>query len=232
MTEQVLMIEDDVSLSEMVSEYLAEAGLAVTARHDGASGLSKLAETRFDVVILDVNLPDLDGFEICRRIRSTSAVPIVMLTARGDDTDRIVGLELGADDYLPKPFNPRELLARLRAVLRRSGGEERGTGLLRKGDLEIDCDARIVRRGGVECDLTSYQFDLLRTLVESSGRVLSREQLMQRAGRDLVDAFDRSIDVHISRIRSAIEDDPRHPKRILTVRGTGYVFSRASSEGE
>jgi DNA-binding response OmpR family regulator len=230
MSERVLMIEDDQDLAAMVTEYLAGSGLAVTACHQGASGLRLLLEEQFDVVILDLNLPDMDGFEICRRIRAQSATPVVMLTARGDDTDRIVGLELGADDYLPKPFNPRELLARLRAVLRRTAGQQRGVGLLRVGNLEIDCDARQARRDGQDCELTSYQFDLLRVLVENAGRVLSREQLMQRAGRDLTEAFDRSIDVHMSRIRAAIEADPKHPTRILTVRGAGYVYSR-SSEG-
>jgi len=232
MPERVLMIEDDESLASMVAEYLAPAGLAVTARHDGASGLDALACERFDAVILDVNLPDLDGFELCRRIRARSSLPIVMLTARGDDTDRIVGLEIGADDYLPKPFNPRELLARLRAVLRRSAGEPRGRGPLRFGDLEIDRDARVARRAGRDCDLTAYQFDLLRVLAENAGRVLSREQLMQQAGRDLADAFDRSIDVHVSRIRAAIEDDPKRPSRIRTVRGAGYVLSPGTKGGD
>lgn len=229
MSERILMIEDDVQLAEMVTEYLAEAGLAVTARHDGASGLAELAASPWDAVILDVNLPDLDGFEVCRRIRAKSATPIVMLTARGDDTDRIVGLELGADDYLPKPFNPRELLARLRAVLRRAGGAPRGSGVLRFGEIEIDRDARCVRRAGRDCALTAYQFDLLRVLAENAGHVLSREQLMQRAGRDLGEAFDRSIDVHVSRIRAAIEADPKRPTQLLTVRGAGYVFARAGA---
>jgi DNA-binding response OmpR family regulator len=155
---------------------------------------------------------------------------VLMLTARGDDTDRIVGLELGADDYLPKPFNPRELVARLRAILRRrAGGSERRT-LLRFGRLEIDREARVVRLDGHDRALTSHQFDLLVALAESAGRVLSREALMERVRGDVLEAFDRSIDVHVSRIRAAIEDDPRHPRRILTVRGAGYVFARAQDE--
>jgi DNA-binding response OmpR family regulator len=176
-------------------------------------------------------LPDLDGFEICRRVRAEHELPILMLTARGEDTDRIVGLELGADDYLPKPFNPRELAARLKAILRRgvSGGGKRGR-LLRFGRLEIDRDARSVRIGGEERALTSYQFDLLVALAESAGRVLSREALMDKVRGEEPEAFDRSIDVHISRIRAAIEDDPRRPRRIITVRGAGYVFARQQDD--
>jgi DNA-binding response OmpR family regulator len=181
-------------------------------------------------VVLDVMLPDLDGFEACRRIRATSDVPVIMLTARGEDTDRIVGLELGADDYLPKPFNPRELLARLRAVLRRRAAPAAGTSL-RFGRLEIDRAARVARVDGQDRALTAHQFDLLVALAESAGRVLSRDSLMQKVrGLDL-EAFDRSIDVHVSRIRAAIEDDPRRPRRILTVRGAGYVFARSQDEG-
>jgi DNA-binding response OmpR family regulator len=181
-------------------------------------------------VLLDVMLPDLDGFEVCRRVRAASDVPVLMLTARGQDEDRIVGLELGADDYLPKPFNPRELLARLRAVLRRTRPQAGRSAPLVFGRLEIDRDARVARVDGVERPLTSYQFALLLALAESPGRVLAREALMARAGRDVAEAFDRSIDVHVSRIRAAIEDDPRHPRRLLTVRGAGYVFARRQDE--
>jgi DNA-binding response OmpR family regulator len=175
-------------------------------------------------------LPDLDGFEVCRRIRAGSDVPVLMLTARGQDEDRIVGLEIGADDYLPKPFNPRELLARLRAVLRRRASGRSQAAVLRFGRLEIDQDARAVRLDGEERALTSYQFDLLVALAESAGRVLGRETLMARAGHAPSEAFDRSIDVHVSRIRAAIEDDPRRPRRLLTVRGAGYVFARKQDE--
>jgi two-component system phosphate regulon response regulator OmpR len=175
-------------------------------------------------------LPDLDGFEACRRIRSGSDVPVLMLTARGQEEDRIVGLELGADDYLPKPFNPRELLARMRAVLRRRQPAAGRSALLRFGRLEIDRDARVVRVDGEPRGLTGYQFDLLVALAESAGRVLGRETLMARAGHDAGEAFDRSIDVHVSRIRAAIEDDPKRPRRLLTVRGAGYVFARKQDE--
>ena len=227
MPERILMIEDDQSLSEMVGEYLGKRGIEVTAKADAESGLKLLARGDFDALILDVMLPDLDGFEVCRRVRARSDIPILMLTARGEDTDRIVGLELGADDYLPKPFNPRELLARLRAIIRRSNSTpRRPSQCLRFGRLEIDRDARTVRVEGEERTLTGYQFDLLCVLAENPGRVLSREALMNRLrGHDL-EAFDRSIDVHISRIRSAIEDDPKKPRRVITVRGAGYVFSQ------
>jgi DNA-binding response OmpR family regulator len=181
-------------------------------------------------VLLDVMLPDADGFEVCRRIRAASDVPVLMLTARGDDTDRIVGLELGADDYLPKPFNPRELLARLRAILRRRAAGSERRAVLRFGRLEIDREARSVRLDGRDRPLTSHQFDLLVALAESAGRVLSRDALMERVRGDALEAYDRSIDVHISRIRVAIEDDVRHPRRIVTVRGAGYVFARAQDE--
>jgi DNA-binding response OmpR family regulator len=176
-------------------------------------------------------LPDLDGFEVCRRVRAAHDLPILMLTARGEEIDRIVGLELGADDYLPKPFNPRELAARLKAILRRrlptAAGDRRR---MRFGRLEIDLDGRTVQLAGENRSLTSYQFDLLVVLAENAGRVMSREALMDKVRGEELEAFDRSIDVHISRIRGAIEDDPRHPRRIITVRGAGYVFARHQDE--
>jgi len=227
MAEHVLMIEDDEPLAAMLSEYLGSYGFAVTARATATDGLQRLRHDRFDALVLDVMLPDLDGFEVCRRVRAESDIPILMLTARGKDLDRIVGLELGADDYLPKPFNPRELLARLRAILRRRAPAGMPhTALLRFGRLEIDRDARVVRVDGIERLLTSYQFELLCVLAVNAGRVMSREALLDRVRGEELDAFDRSIDVHISRIRAALEDDPKHPRRIITVRGAGYVFAR------
>jgi two-component system phosphate regulon response regulator OmpR len=224
------MIEDDAALAGLVGDYLRPVGYEVTAAGTATEGLRRLALEPFDVVLLDVMLPDLDGFEACRRIRSGSDVPVLMLTARGQEEDRIVGLELGADDYLPKPFNPRELLARMRAVLRRRQPAAGRSALLRFGRLEIDRDARVVRVDGEPRGLTGYQFDLLVALAESAGRVLGRETLMARAGHDAGEAFDRSIDVHVSRIRAAIEDDPKRPRRLLTVRGAGYVFARKQDE--
>ncbi|MCS4294308.1 MAG: response regulator transcription factor [Comamonas sp.] len=237
-THQLLMIEDDERLANMVSEYLAQSGLQVSHMADGASGLAALQDPANgqspDLVILDLMLPDLDGLEVCRRIRTLSGaaaqVPILMLTAKGDPMDRVIGLEVGADDYLPKPFEPRELLARIRAILRRrvDGGSAAAPAsqVLRFGSLEIDRDARAVTISGKAADLTSYQFDLLVTLAERAGRVLSRDQIMEAVrGREL-EAFDRSIDVHMGRIRAAIEADAKNPRRILTVRGVGYVFAK------
>ena len=230
MAERLLMIEDDAALARLVAEYLRPLGFEASCAPTAAEGLRRLEQEPYDAVLLDVMLPDLDGFEVCRRIRARSDVPVLMLTARGQDEDRIVGLEIGADDYLPKPFNPRELLARLRAILRRRAPARDVSALLRFGRLEIDRDARAVRVDGVQRELTSYQFDLLVALAESAGRVLGREALMARAGRDSAEAFDRSIDVHVSRIRAAIEDDPKRPRRLLTVRGAGYVLARKQDE--
>jgi len=221
------MIEDDQGLSAMVAEYLEPFGIRITACPTAEDGLRVLHKDAFDALILDVMLPDLDGFEVCRRVRTEHDLPILMLTARGDEMDRIVGLELGADDYLPKPFNPRELLARLRAILRRrtpAGGKREE--ILRFGRLEIDRGARTVRVDGEERPLTSYQFDLLWALAMNAGRVMSRDALMDKLRGEELEAFDRSLDVHVSRIRAAIEDDPKHPRRIITLRGAGYVFAR------
>jgi DNA-binding response OmpR family regulator len=236
--QQLLIIEDDARLAQMVGEYLERSGFAVTHAIDATTGLGRLQEPPDgrlpELVILDLMLPDMDGLEVCRRIRAlpgnAGRIPVLMLTAKGDPMDRIVGLELGADDYLPKPFEPRELLARIRAVLRRRGdgaaAPAAAAQLLRFGSLEIDRDGRIVTVAGQPCELTSYQFDLLLALAERAGRVLTRDQIMEAVrGREL-EAFDRSIDVHMGRIRAAIEADPKNPKRILTVRGVGYVFAR------
>jgi DNA-binding response OmpR family regulator len=233
MADRVLMIEDDATLSSLMAEYLGGLGLRVTVRANAADGLAALRQGGFDALVLDVMLPDGDGFDVCRRVRAESDIPILMLTARGDETDRIVGLELGADDYLPKPFNPRELAARLRAILRRAGqSAAQRSRALRYGRLEIDREARAVRLDGEERPLTAYQFDLLLALAENAGRVMSREALMDRLKGESFEAFDRSLDVHISRIRAAIEDDPRHPRRIITLRGAGYVFARSQDADE
>ena len=229
----LLLIEDDHRLANMVSEYLEQSGLSVQHAANGLSGLQAVQDSSPTLVLLDLMLPDMDGLEVCRRIRSLpgalAQTPVLMLTAKGDPMDRIVGLELGADDYLPKPFEPRELLARIRAVLRRhSPGESLETThqILKFGTLELDRDARTVSVRGQVCDLTAYQFDLLWVLAERAGRVLSRDQIMEAVrGREL-EAFDRSIDVHMGRIRAAIEVDAKVPKRILTVRGVGYVFAK------
>lgn len=225
MAPNILLVEDDRRLAEMVSEYLGEAGFSVSVAGDGRTGLARLAAEPCDALVLDLMLPDMDGLEVCRQLRAFSDVPVLMLTARGDAMDRVVGLEIGADDYLPKPFEPRELLARLRAILRR-WDRTRSANVLRFGRLEIDRDARGVRVDGAERALTGHQFALLIALAERAGRVLSRDTLMDLVRGEELEAFDRSIDVHVSRIRAAIEDDPKRPRRLLTVRGAGYVFAR------
>jgi DNA-binding response OmpR family regulator len=227
------MIEDDTRLAQMVGEYLAQSGFGFSHAADGATGLEMLQQRAPDLVILDLMLPDTDGLDVCRRIRalpgSLAKVAVLMLTAKGDPMDRIIGLEIGADDYLPKPFEPRELLARIRAVLRRRGEsatDASAPSVMRFGSLEIDRNARTIMIGGALADLTSYQFDLLVAMAERAGRVLTRDQIMEAVrGREL-EAFDRSIDVHMGRIRAAIEADVKNPKRILTVRGVGYVFAK------
>jgi DNA-binding response OmpR family regulator len=230
--QQLLMIEDDARLAGMVAEYLTQNGFGVDHAQDAQSGLSKLRTPGVDLVILDLMLPDMDGLQVCQRIRALPGalgqVAVLMLTAKGDPMDRIIGLEIGADDYLPKPFEPRELLARIKAILRRqhTAQDSATTPVMQFGALEIDRDARRVSVKGQECELTSYQYDLLVALAERAGRVLTREQIMEAVrGREL-EAFDRSIDVHMGRIRAAIEADPKAPQRILTVRGVGYVFAR------
>jgi DNA-binding response OmpR family regulator len=225
-TDRILLIEDDNRLAEMVRDYLYGAGFRVTRVATGAAGLALHARESFDAIVLDLMLPDIDGLEVCRQIRARSATPILMLTARGDAMDRVVGLEMGADDYLPKPFEPRELLARLRAILRRGKAGPKDD-ILRFGRLEIDRGARQVRLDGEARPMTAYQFDLLLVLAEHAGRVMSREVLMDIMKAEPLEAFDRSIDVHMSRIRAAIEDDPKKPRRVITVRGAGYVFAKA-----
>ena len=225
MGERVLLIEDDSRLADMVGEYLGKAGFHVIHAENGTRGLALHGREPVDVVILDLMLPDIEGLDICRQIRARSDSPILMLTARGDPMDRVVGLEMGADDYLPKPFEPRELLARLRAVLRRSRAGAK-PDVLRYGRLEIDRGGREVRLDGMPRPLTGYQFALLLALAEHAGRVMSREALMDAVKGEQFEAFDRSIDVHVSRIRAAIEDDPKKPRRIITVRGAGYVLAR------
>jgi DNA-binding response OmpR family regulator len=227
MVERILLIEDDSRLAGMVSEYLGKAGFQVIHAENGKRGLALHGREAVDAVILDLMLPDADGLEVCRQMRARSEGPILMLTARGDPMDRVVGLEMGADDYLPKPFEPRELLARLRAILRRSRTTTPKADVLRYGRLEIDRAAREVRLDGASCPLTSYQFALVLALAEHAGRVMSRDQIMDHLKGETIEAFDRSIDVHISRIRAAIEDDPKKPRRIITVRGAGYVFAKA-----
>ena len=226
MGERILLVEDDSRLADMLLEYLGQAGFAVTLAPLGATALEKLADKDYDAVVLDLMLPDMDGLTVCREVRAKYDTPVLMLTARGDAVDRIVGLELGADDYLPKPFEPRELVARLRAIMRRRVPGTTGERPLHFGRLELDTAARAVRLDGKSCELTAYQFDLLMALSKNAGRVLSRETLMDLVKGEEFESFDRSIDVHISRIRAVIEDNPKKPRRIITVRAAGYVFAK------
>ena len=228
--QHLLLIEDDERLGALVVEYLADAGFQITHALTGTEGLARVHDSSspIDAIILDLMLPDMDGLAVCQKIRATDNTPILMLTARGDAMDRIVGLEMGADDYLPKPFEPRELLARLRAILRRgvSVHNTAPSDALNFGRLSIYPGAREVHLDGQLCEMTSYQYDLLMVLAERAGRVLTREFLIEQLKNQSLEAFDRSIDVHISRLRAVIEDDAKHPKRILTVRGAGYVFAK------
>jgi DNA-binding response OmpR family regulator len=232
-TSRLLLIDDDARLTAMVGEYLRGAGYAVDTAGSIAAGRDRLRQETYDALVLDLMLPDGDGLDLTRELRAdarTRRLPLLMLTARGEPTDRIVGLELGADDYLPKPFEPRELLARVKALLRRASPEALSDEVLRFGRLEIDLGARKARLEGRECDLTGHQFDLLVVLAQSPGRVLSRDQIMDSLKGHPMEAFDRSIDVHVSRIRAVIEDDPKNPRRVLTVRGVGYVFARKQDD--
>ena len=227
-TARLLVIDDDARLTAMVGDYLRAAGFEVETAPTLAHGRERLAREPYDALVLDLMLPDGDGLDFTRALRAdarTRRLPLLMLTARGEPMDRIVGLELGADDYLAKPFEPRELLARVKALLRRAQPVA-DDDVLVFGRLEIDLGAREARLAGQRCDLTSHQFELLVLLAQSAGRVLSRDQIMDALRGHPMEAFDRSIDVHVSRIRAAIEDDPKVPKRVLTVRGAGYLFAK------
>jgi DNA-binding response OmpR family regulator len=224
-----LLVDDDARLASLVQEYLGQNEVDVTVAADGEHGLLALQKSSFDVVLLDIMLPGVDGLEVCRRIRALpdqGQVPILMLTAKGDDVDKIVGLEIGADDYLAKPFNPRELLARVRAVLRRTQPQPGGHRRFKAGGLEIDFDARTVLVNGKKQVLTHFEFELLAQLANAAGRVLSREHLMDALKGEEFESFDRSIDVHISKLRAKLEDNPKEPRYIRTVRGVGYVLAR------
>ena len=226
---QLLLIDDDLRLTDMVGSYLRQNGFEVTTAPNLAAGRELLRQASFDALLLDLMLPDGDGLDFTRELRGeprTRRLPLLMLTARGEPMDRIVGLELGADDSLPKPFEPRELLARVKALLRRAAPDAADEEVLRFGRLEVDLGARQARLDGQACDLTSHQFELLTVLARSPGRVLTRDQIMDALKGHPLEAFDRSIDVHISRIRALIEDDAKAPKRVLTVRGAGYVFAK------
>lgn len=229
MTLRALLIDDDHRLAELLSEYLGQHGVQVVHAVDGRTGLARVEQEGFDVVLLDLTMPGMDGLEVCQRIRKRStSLPIVMLTARGDETDRVVGLELGADDYLPKPFSPRELLARMRAVLRRAAPAAQSERV-HVGDIDIDVGMREVSVGGKPIALTALELDLLLALARRAGRVVPRDALFALAGRSDTVVNDRTVDVHISHLRSKLGDDSRAQKRIRTVRGVGYVLVKEES---
>ena len=228
--DRILIVDDDIELCGLVSEYLAPEGFRVEAVHDGETGLQRSLTGNYLLVVLDVMLPGMSGFDVLRRIRATSRIPILLLTARGEDVDRIVGLEIGADDYLPKPFNPRELVARIRAVLRRAGTDRRvGVApppeVLRIGDIELDPATRTVKHAGEPVDLTSVEFNLLEVLLREAGRVVTREELVSAVLSRKFSPFDRSIDMHVSKVRKKLGDN-EEVEHIKTVRGVGYIFAR------
>ncbi len=220
---RVLLIDDDARLFELLQSYLGQNGVELAHARDGLRGLRALEAGGFDAVLLDVMMPGMDGLEVCRRIRTRSQIPVLMLTAKGDETDRVVGLEIGADDYVPKPFSPRELLARLRAVLRRANPEA-VSEILTLGEIAVNVSGRQVTVAGKPADLTGLEFDLLVALLRRPGRVISRDALLSEAGRGDVVVSERTVDVHISHLRQKLGDDP--PRLIKTVRGVGYVLTR------
>jgi DNA-binding response OmpR family regulator len=231
--DRILVIDDDVELCSLVGEYLESEGYECESVHDGERGLQRALTGEAMLVVLDVMLPGMNGFDVLRRIRDTSRMPVLLLTARGQDVDRIVGLEIGADDYLPKPFNPRELVARIRAILRRTKNGDRTTSapqMLRVGDVELDPATRTVRQAGQAVELTSVEFNLLEVLLREAGRVVTRERLVNAVLSRKFSPFDRSIDMHVSKVRKKLGDSEGSPEHIKTVRGVGYIFARPREE--
>jgi DNA-binding response OmpR family regulator len=231
----VLVIDDDVALCELVAEYLEPEGYQVEAVHDGERGVERALSNEHTLAVLDVMLPGINGFEVLRRIRAQSRIPIVMLTARGDDVDRIVGLEIGADDYLPKPFNPRELVARINAVLRRARPDEQDEKQQREmllvTDIEMDTSTRVVRRAGETVELTVVEYDLLEKLLRAPGRIVTREELVRDVLHRDLSPFDRSIDMHVSNLRKKLGHQVHGIERIKTVRGVGYIYAKSLESG-
>ena len=226
---QILIVEDDVRLAELVSEFLEDNGFVVAVESNGSRAIERILDENPDLVVLDVMLPGDDGFEVCRRVRPTYRGPILMLTARGDEIDQVVGLELGADDYVAKPASPRVLLARIKALLRRGAQLDGKVDRLRFDDIVIDQSQRMLTVGGEEVELTSAEFDLLWLLACSAGRVLSRQFILDSLRGIDYDGIDRSIDVRISKLRQKLSDDPKKPARIKTIRGVGYLFVKSLS---
>lgn len=225
MNELVLVVDDEAQITRLAKDYLERGGFQVVTAGDGTTALAVARQARPDLIVLDLNLPQMDGLDVARSLRRTSEVPIIMLTARVDEADRLIGLELGADDYITKPFSPRELVARVRAVLRRTRGGASPSGVIRAGELEIDVAGRRVSRAGEPVHLTRTEFTLLAALAQNAGQVLTREQLLDRLHGVAYDGFDRAIDSHIKNLRRKIEPDPLNPTYVLTVYGVGYKFA-------
>jgi two-component system response regulator CpxR len=236
--DRILIIDDDIALCELVTEYLGPLGFEIESVHRGDTGADRALAGKHSIIVLDVMLPGLNGFEVLRRIRTESKVPVLRLTARGDDVDRIVGLEIGADDYLPKPFNPRELVARIRAILRRAkAGDARDEArdhlaerTLTVGDIKLDTGTREVTRAGEVLELTAVEFDLLEKLLRAAGRIITREELSKDVLGRSTSPFDRSIDMHISNLRKKLGHQSGLLERIKTVRGVGYIYAQASGQ--
>ena len=233
--DRILVIDDDVELCSLVAEYLEPEGFEVEAVYDGKLGLEKALSEEHLIVVLDVMLPSMNGFDVLRQLRKASKIPVLLLTARGEDVDRIVGLEIGADDYLPKPFNPRELVARIRAVLRRTKVADKQTKplvpeVIRVGDVELDPATRIVLQKGKPVELTSVEFSLLQALLLEAGRVVTREQLVDTVLGRKFSPFDRSIDMHVSKVRKKLGDSDAGTDLIKTIRGVGYIFAHVREE--
>jgi DNA-binding response OmpR family regulator len=222
LNETILVIEDEVKIARLVRDYLENAGYRVLVATRGDEGLALARTERPDLIVLDLMLPGLDGLELCRKVRQSSQVPIIMVTARAEEADKLIGLELGADDYITKPFSPRELVARVRAVLRRARGGEAPPELLRAGDLALDVAAHAVTLSGQPVQLTPTEFALLETLMRSPGRVFSRLQLLEQALGEAYEGYERTVDAHIKNLRQKIEPDPKNPRYIITVYGVGY----------
>jgi two-component system response regulator CpxR len=227
--DRILLIDDDTELCELVAEFLRGEGFSVEAEHDGTAGLLRAESGDFDLLTLDVMLPKMNGFDVLRELRKRSKIPVLMLTARGEDTERIVGLEIGADDYLAKPFNPRELAARLRAILRRVETRDTAaqieTDKLQVGDVEVQISARSALKGGVDLNLTSVEFDLLTELLRQAGKVVKKEDLSERVLERRLSPFDRSLDMHISNLRKKLGSRENDAERIKTVRSVGYIYT-------
>jgi DNA-binding response OmpR family regulator len=223
--QSVFIVDDDVKITKLLKSYFDREGFVTYLAHEGSDAVQAIREKKPDIVILDLMLPGMDGWEICRKLRKESDVPIVMLTARDEETDRVIGLEMGADDYVAKPFSPREVVARAKAILRRAQKAVVKTEPIREGDLLIDVERHLVKKGNAVLDLTPTEFKILELLATNAGRVFSRLQIVERVQGYAFDGYDRTVDVHMKNLRRKVEDDPKEPRYILTVYGIGYRFA-------